>query len=167
MTATVLTKKRAELPTDNPHSPETRIELHDIPIAPRKPIRIGQRIHLFVLISCDGLFPSHSSYTPPHYTTHDSGIVGRVERIRSMDGGVTEFVVKNDNEGSRVTHAYVSIQHIQGVTVHLSPCARLARAARGREKVERRVPLESDAVVFRDTTTTHPEPVEEDPRRME
>ncbi|OJT03431.1 hypothetical protein TRAPUB_5850 [Trametes pubescens] len=155
--STILVKPRATIATQNPHSPKANISLFDVVIAPRIPIQVGQRVQLLALDPCDDLFPSRSLPTCSHYTTMETGVIGVVEGIRAMEEEVIEFVVKNNNSTSSTTHALLAVQRIQGKTVKISLWERVRHALLApHPPTLRKVLLETNTIVFLDTTTVQP-----------
>ncbi|OJT12695.1 hypothetical protein TRAPUB_10759 [Trametes pubescens] len=156
-TSTILVKLRATLSTHNPLSPLSNISLFDVAITPNKPIRVGQQVQLLALDPCDDLFPSKTLRSCVHYTTVETGVRGVVERVRTVEEETVEFVVRNDNGASPTSHALLAVQRIQGKTVNISAWERARRALlTPRPPTLRRVPIETNTVVFMDTTTVQP-----------
>lgn len=148
MSNIILARERLRISADDLHRPAATIILFDVPIIPHTPLCVGQDVKILALESCAGLFPTEGQYKPPYYTTKETGIEGRITRIRAVDATVTEFVVKNGDRFANATYAYVAIQHIQGHTVRLSVGRRILRAATRPATGERRIPLELDATIF-------------------
>lgn len=148
--------QRLCIPAENPLQPDATIAFFDIPVIPRVPLCVGQEVKILALVSCSGLFPTEGQQAPPYYTAKETGVEGKIVRVRAVDASVTEFVVKNDNTLAGVTHAYLAIQHIQGRTVNLSLGRRILRAITRPATAERQIPLELDATIFWDAVAARP-----------
>lgn len=149
-------RERSSVSAEDPRRPAATIAFFDVPVIPHTPLRMGQNVKILALVSCANLFPTDGQYRPTYYTTRETGVEGRVERVRAVDATITEFVVRNDNPRANVTYAYVAIQHIQGRTVSLSLGRRLLRAVTRPTTVERQIPLELDATIFWDNMGNQP-----------
>ncbi|OJT14556.1 hypothetical protein TRAPUB_8889 [Trametes pubescens] len=158
---TVLAKGRGEAPAEDPLRPSLTITFFDVPIVPRTPLHVGQLVHVLSLKPCDGLFPGEGE-KPQRYIAYDSGIMGRIVGIRSMEENITEFVVRNEAEWAREAYAYLAIKHIPGVTVKLGAWKALLRSTiRRPAKATRDIPIEADAIVYRDRPVSENDDVEE------
>ncbi|OJT07381.1 hypothetical protein TRAPUB_10321 [Trametes pubescens] len=159
-------RERSRVSAEDPRRPAATIAFFDVPVIPHIPLQMGQNVKILALVSCADLFPTDEQYKPKYYTTRETGVEGKVERVRAVDATITEFVVRNDNPRADVTYAYVAIQHIQGRTVSLSLGRRLLRAVTRPTTMERQIPLELDATIFWDnpanqlntTTSERPAP---------
>lgn len=147
---TILAKERGAAPAEDPFRPTRTITYFDVPIAPLVPLHVGQAVHILSLFPCNGLFPGEGE-SPPRYTAFDSGVRGRVIGVRAMDKNITEFVVRNEAEWAREAYAYLAIKHIQGTTVKLGAWRALLRSTIQKPgPATRDIPLETDAIVYRD-----------------
>ncbi|EIW60174.1 uncharacterized protein TRAVEDRAFT_45424 [Trametes versicolor FP-101664 SS1] len=153
MISTILARERGTIPSNILDQPDKRVVYYDVPIAPRVPLHVGQEVQIHSLIPCNSLFPEDDHPIPTRYTAHPTGISGTVVAMITADSSNTEFVIRNESPWSEITHAYLAIQHIQGVTVQLSAWQRLLRATISRPIPKiRDIPLENNAVVFRSDT---------------
>ncbi|KAI0361158.1 hypothetical protein OH77DRAFT_402102 [Trametes cingulata] len=158
MIATLYAKERGSAPADDPHKPSTIILHYDIPVVPHVPVQTGQKIRIVRLIPSPMPITSHNDPQPPFYTVQETGIVGTVITIRAMEKTVTEFVVRNENDQSPVSAAYIAVEHLPGTTVRLSLCESLIRLALSPFLPStRRIPIERNAVVLRNVTRLRPE----------
>ncbi len=149
-------RERSRVSAEDPRRPAASIAFFDVPVIPHVPLRMGQNVKILALVSCAELFPTDEQYKPQYYTTRETGVEGKVVRVRAVDATITEFVVKNNNPHADVTYAYVAVQHIQGQTVSLSIGRRILRAATRPATAERQIPLELDATIFWDNTANRP-----------
>ncbi|KAL1938743.1 hypothetical protein VTO73DRAFT_11346 [Trametes versicolor] len=53
------------------------------------------------------------------YTASLAGVEGEIVGVRAMELAVTELIVSNKNPRSTIEWAYLSVQHLEGVTVAL------------------------------------------------
>ncbi|KAI0360655.1 hypothetical protein OH77DRAFT_707267 [Trametes cingulata] len=158
MIITVYAKERGSAPADNPHHPSTIIAHYDAPIPPPIPLQTGQKIRILELVPSPPPPLPGGENAPPHYTVRDTGIVGTVEAVRSMEEAIIEFAVKNENDLSPATYAYISTPYIPGKTVRLQPWEMLRRALLLPPLLRtRHIPLETNAVVLRNVTRLRPE----------
>ncbi|KAI9056271.1 hypothetical protein FKP32DRAFT_1607850 [Trametes sanguinea] len=135
-----------------PLSPDEAIVAYfDIPIPPKTPIKIGDRVKLFSLTPCNYLLP-HEEDGRPRYTAKPTGIEGTVVAFVPREGNLVELVLRNENERSTVTHASMTIEHVNGVTTQLGLAARLLRWLLSfLITTTRIVPLEPNAIIYNDT----------------
>lgn len=152
MATSILARETASILSENPYHPDTLVKHFDVPIVPRIPLHIGQRVKILSLTACEG--PTDEELAPTRYRVQDSGVEGAVVRIKSTSTAVTEFIVQNENDSSPVIFACVAIQHIQGQTVWMGLWDRLLRVVVRPPPPERCIPLELDAIVIRNPQTT-------------
>ncbi|KAI0362311.1 hypothetical protein OH77DRAFT_42788 [Trametes cingulata] len=158
MIYTIYAKERGSAPADDPHRPSMIVVHYDLPTIPPVPLQTGLTIRILALRPSPSPPSLDGSRGPPHYTITETGVVGTVETIRTMEETVTEFAVKNDNDQSPAAHAYISIQHIPGVTVRLNLWEALCRRVFLPPLPHtRHIPLELDAVILRNVTRLRPE----------
>ncbi|OJT04483.1 hypothetical protein TRAPUB_4753 [Trametes pubescens] len=150
MTTSILAKATSCIPSENPYHPDTLVQHFDVPIVPRIPLHVGQRVKILALTPRAHTPPHEGRYAPPCYTARDSGVIGEVIRVRSTNSAITEFVVHNENDASPVIFACVAIQHIQGQTVRMSLWEKIARYCLRLPAPERCIPLELDATIVRE-----------------
>ncbi|EIW52962.1 uncharacterized protein TRAVEDRAFT_53386 [Trametes versicolor FP-101664 SS1] len=147
---TILAKERGAAPAEDSLCPTPTAKHFDVPIVPRVPLHVGQMVHILSLFPCNGLFPGKGE-KPPRYTAFDSGVWGKVVEIKSMDRNITEFVVRNEAKWAKEAYAYLAIKHIEGTTVSLGKWRTLLRSTIQRPApATRDIPLEMDAIVYRD-----------------
>lgn len=154
MTAAILAKERGGTPTGTPARPGTVITHYDAIITPRTPIGVDDRIHIYALIPARHSGAQGARNDTPAYTAYDTGIAGTILKIRVMEGSTVEFVVRNENEWSRTTYAYLAIQDIQDTTVRVDMWTRLWHAVTRSPLFSpipetRRIPLENNAIIYR------------------
>ncbi|OJT08503.1 hypothetical protein TRAPUB_686 [Trametes pubescens] len=158
METSILARETSCIPSENPYHPDTFVQHFDVPIVPRVPLHVGQRVKILTLTLHARAPTADDTYTPPRYTARDSGVVGEVTRVRSTSSAVTEFIVQNENDTSPIIFACLAIQHIQGQTVRMSLWEKIVRQIIRPPAPERCIPLELDAAVIReDETTRHRE----------
>ncbi|KAI0357476.1 hypothetical protein OH77DRAFT_1422337 [Trametes cingulata] len=158
MIITIYAKERGSAPADDPHQPSTIIVHYDVPIMPPTPLQTGLKIRILELIPSPTPPLPTGEHAPPHYTVQETGVVGTIEAIRSMEERITEFAVRNDNDQSPASYAYVAIQHIPGRTTALSLWESIQRRfLLSPLPKTRQIPLEVDAVVLRNITRLRPE----------
>lgn len=120
-TVTVYAKERGRIPADLPNCDRILdVALFDVTIPPPTPLRIGQEITIKALTNEDETSSLPSPRTPAQYDAVASDIAGRIVGIRSMEKTTTEFIIQNNVPHALAEHAYLSIHHIEGVTVRLS-----------------------------------------------
>lgn len=148
MSTTVLAKHKGNDPTEGQHHPIAAVvAYYDIPIPPRTPLRVGQRVNIHTLHDNSDLC-TEMPETPQYFAT-EAGVEGEITGIRAMEANITEFVVKNEVAFSDVTHAVLAVKHIEGVTVRLGVWKRILRATVLRPLPDTRsVPLELNAVII-------------------
>lgn len=116
-TVTIYAKVRGRAPANLPRGTRVlEVESLDVVIPPLSPLCIGQRVRIHTLERRR----NHDGSLAAGYTASPAEIEGRITGIRAMELAVTEFIVKNEDYRSTTDHAYLSIQHIHGVTVRLS-----------------------------------------------
>lgn len=116
-TLTLYTKERGRAPSDLPR--RTRIldvVSLDVVIPPLAPLCIGQRVRIHTLKRRR----NRNGSLAAGYEAEPAGVEGTIIGVRMMELAVTEFIVRNEDYRSATEHAYLAIQHISGVTVHLS-----------------------------------------------
>lgn len=101
----------------------------DVVVRPTVPLKMGSYVAIYTLAR-DAL--PHPLLIPTTaatggYVARPAGIEGPIISIRTTELAVTELVVRNDVRYSLVEHAYLSVKHEQGVTVHLDLWRRLGR----------------------------------------
>ncbi|KAL7277487.1 hypothetical protein ACG7TL_008408 [Trametes sanguinea] len=148
---TILARVRGQAKALLPHiAEESTVALLDSPIAPKKPIRVGDRVRIFSLIPCEHLFPDMEDERP-RYIARNSGIEGTVTGVRPAEKNIVELVVRNENERSTITHACVTIAQVHGVTTQLSLILRIFLwLATLFTSAIRDIPLQPDAIVYND-----------------
>lgn len=154
MTAAILAKERGGTPTGTPARPGTVITHYDAVVTPRAPIGVGDRVHIYALIPTRHSSTQAPRSNTPAYTAYDTGIAGTILKIRVMEGSTIEFIVRNENEWSRTTYAYLAIQDIQNTTVRVDVWTRLWHAINHFPLLSpitetRRIPLENNATIYR------------------
>lgn len=147
MSTTVLAKHKGNDPTEGQyHHTAAVVAYYDVPIPPRVPLHIGQRVNIHTLHDNSDLYPEDA--TTPQYFATEAGVEGEITGIRAMEENITEFVVRNEVALSDVVHAVLAVKHIEGVTVRLGTWKRLLRATVLRPlQGTRSIPLELNAVV--------------------
>ncbi|KAL1945934.1 hypothetical protein VTO73DRAFT_1936 [Trametes versicolor] len=148
---TVHAIERGRAPSNLPRSIRILETAHfDVVITPTVPLHIGQHIQINSLDEAPNPAGRRGgTRSQPWYTSTPADIAGRIVGIRTMELAVTEFIVFNEENCSLVEHAYLSIQHIQGVTVMLDPWRRMARTILLPFLPHtRHVPIEKNAVVI-------------------
>ncbi len=150
MTATILAKETGATPSRRPYEPTTAMVVYyDVPIRPRVPLHVGQKIHIHSLTPANGEETQEQEQGgPPHYWAEETGIEGSISGIRAVEEETVELVVENENVASAAVRAVLTVQYIEGVTVRLGWWARMERAVRPWPlPATRSVPLEVDATV--------------------
>ncbi|EIW58332.1 uncharacterized protein TRAVEDRAFT_20369 [Trametes versicolor FP-101664 SS1] len=150
METTVYARETSCIPSENPYHPDTFVQHFDVPLVPRVPLHVGQRVKIVTLTLHARDLPANGGYTPPCYSAQDSGVVGEVTRVRSTNSAVTEFIVQNENDTSPIIFACLAIQHIQGQTVRMGLWESIIRQIVRPPAPERCIPLELDATVVRE-----------------
>ncbi|KAI0350000.1 hypothetical protein OH77DRAFT_1150691 [Trametes cingulata] len=147
-------KLRGSAPSVDEEGREARVAYLDVPIIPRNPLHVGQRVRIFSLKSCDELFPSEEETTTQYYTAEDMGIWGTITRIRAEEEELVEFVLKNNNIPSATTYAHLTVPRREGLTVTIPAWRRWMGAVLAKPaKATRTITIEDDATIFKDTTT--------------
>lgn len=163
MTTTVLAKERGTTQTEGRHNPATAmVAFYDVLFRPRIPLHVGQHISIHTLSSCYNNTHNQGDQANPRYVAEESGIVGMITEVRTMEATVTEFVMVNENVELDVAKVVLAIQHVEGETVRLPVWKKLLRATILRPLPETRwIPLEMDATVARmgDRGNTHMAPL--------
>ncbi|OJT13717.1 hypothetical protein TRAPUB_9717 [Trametes pubescens] len=114
---TVYAKERGRAPSDMPRRTRIRdVVSLDIVIPPVVPLQIGQRVCVQVLRRRR----SRNGSLAAGYECEPIGVEGTIVGVRTMELAVTELIVRNEDYRSATEHAYLSIQHIHGVTIRLS-----------------------------------------------
>lgn len=109
-------RETGSVPSRLPRSPRPfETIFFDVPILPPVPLRVGLRVNVHSLTrngrpAARGLARYHAEST---------GIEGPIIGVRAMELAITEFVVQNENLDSTTNYAYLTVQHIHGVTVRL------------------------------------------------
>ncbi|KAI9069303.1 hypothetical protein FKP32DRAFT_1671482 [Trametes sanguinea] len=162
-TPTLLTKERAVYPAALPHSRNSSIVMaYDLTVIPRVPLKVGNRARILVLESCDDFFPLATDGRP-RYEAKDAGVEGTIVAMKPIGNNLVEFVMRNEEEGSSVSHAYIVTEHAQNLTTELTLCERiLVKLATYLTPPTRNVPMELDAIVF---NVSHPRPGRRTSRR--
>ncbi len=152
MATSILAKETASIPSENPYHPETLVKHFDVPVVPRIPLHIGQRVRVMALTpAANNPNPNAADeYSPMRYIARYAGVTGEVVRVRATSTAVTEFVVQNEDDASPVVFACIAIQHIQGQTVRLSLWERIWRVVVRPAAPERCIPLELDITIERE-----------------
>ncbi|OJT01593.1 hypothetical protein TRAPUB_7935 [Trametes pubescens] len=121
---TIFTKERGRAPSSLPrNSCISEIAFLDVTIPPPLPLHVGQHIRAHVLTKRH----ARDGSLVPGYISEPAGVEGVIVGIRTMELAITEFIVKNDDYKSTIEYAYLTIQHIQGVTVNLDIWRRALR----------------------------------------
>ncbi|KAI0360391.1 hypothetical protein OH77DRAFT_1418310 [Trametes cingulata] len=158
MISTIYAKERGAAPADDPHTLSTIAIYYDVAIPPPTPLHTGQKVRIISLIPCPTPPRQDGTDHPPHYTVREAGVIGTITAVRTMEETITEFAVRNENDQSAATYAYLAIQHIQGQTVQLSLWeAFLRRFVLQPLPQTRNIPLEADAVILRNIARLRPE----------
>lgn len=122
----------------------------DVVIAPPSPLHIGQLVQINSLD--EATIPEEGrggARNQPWYTSTPADIRGRIVGIRAMELAVTEFIVRNEINQSMVEYAYLTVQHIHGVTVAMGTWHWIARTALlPLLPHTRHVPIERNAVIL-------------------
>ncbi|KAI0360311.1 hypothetical protein OH77DRAFT_671078 [Trametes cingulata] len=151
---TIYAKRRGSAPSVGESGEEARVLYLDVTIVPSEPLHVGQRIKILSLTSCDELFPSEEETEVRYYTAKDIGVWGTVVRLRVEEEKVAEFVLKNDNIQSDVTHAYLAVPRREGLTIWTPLWRRIWGAVLGGPSgATRTIPIEGDATVFENGNT--------------
>ncbi|KAL7285442.1 hypothetical protein ACG7TL_000539 [Trametes sanguinea] len=148
---TILARVRGQASALLQHTPQDSIiAFLDAPIAPKRPLCIGDHVRILSITPCNHLFPAESD-DRPRYIARSLGIVGTVVGAKPAGGNLIEFTIRNENERSTVTHAIVTIKHEQGITTQLGLLARLMLwIAAALLVTTRTIPLQRNAVIFND-----------------
>ncbi|EIW57567.1 uncharacterized protein TRAVEDRAFT_21144 [Trametes versicolor FP-101664 SS1] len=152
-TITIHAIERGRAPSSLPRSArELEIAHFDVIIPPTIPLRVGQSVRVNSLTEArEAGNVEREAYTPAWYESTATGIEGRVIGIRTMELAITEFIIRNNDRLSLVEHAYLSIQHVQGITVHLGLWQNIGRTLLLPFLPHtRHIPIERDAIVQQD-----------------
>ncbi|KAI0360563.1 hypothetical protein OH77DRAFT_1445474 [Trametes cingulata] len=153
---TIFAKEMGSAPSAGRNGQETRVIYLDVPIIPREPIHVGQRVRILALIPCDEFFPSEEETSATYYTAEDMGVWGTLVRVRAEEEETVEFVLENDNIRSTTTHAHLTVPRKEGLMIRTPLWRRWLGALTARPaKATRTVLIEDDATVFEDTTTLY------------
>ncbi|KAI0677138.1 hypothetical protein C8Q78DRAFT_1073872 [Trametes maxima] len=154
---TVFAKETGSTLASGQHRYHARVAYYEIPIIPSIPLHIGQTICIKTITHCDPhpLLPAKPPLT--QYVATDTGIQGRIIKVSAMRNTTTEFMVRNDLPGPSIAYAFITIHHIQGVTVRLSLWRRLMRSLHVKSRhAANNTHLEPSAIIYEDVTTSHP-----------
>lgn len=126
------------------------IAYYDIVVPPAAPLSIGQRVKVNTLtVIEDPVGDATEIGSQRWYRSSPADVEGEIIGIRTVELAVTEFILRNEVNQSLVEHAYLAIQHIEGVTVRLGLWRRIVRTlALPVLAHTRHVPLERRAVVI-------------------
>ncbi|EIW62454.1 uncharacterized protein TRAVEDRAFT_42817 [Trametes versicolor FP-101664 SS1] len=133
--------RRARLP---------QIAFFDVVIQPPNPLHVGQHVRVHDLTETEDLTGGRADGRgQTWYTSKPADVEGKIIGIRVMELAVTEFILLNEVKQSLVEHAYLTVQHVQGVTVALSLWHRITRTLSLPILAHtQHVPIEHDAVVI-------------------
>ncbi|KAL1945537.1 hypothetical protein VTO73DRAFT_2388 [Trametes versicolor] len=124
----ILSKERGRVPISQLHGGHlTENVQFDVTAIPRTPLHIGIAVHIIALTELPNPFADEYNEEAPCYHAQPTEIEGRIVAIRVMEREITEFVVKNENTRSTTKYAYLTVEHDQGVTVHLNMWRRALR----------------------------------------
>ncbi|KAL1944956.1 hypothetical protein VTO73DRAFT_2576 [Trametes versicolor] len=124
----ILSKERGRVPISQPRGGRYTENVHfDVTAVPRTPLRIGLRVHIIALTELPNPFTDEYNTDAPCYHAEPTEIEGRIIAIRAMEKEITEFVIKNEHDRSTTKYAYLTVEHDQGVTVHLNTWRRAMR----------------------------------------
>lgn len=123
--------ERGRAPSNLPRSTRILETAHfDVVVAPTIPIHVGQRVQIHSLTPKSTPASLESGRRAQNwYTSTPTDIAGRVVGVRTMELAVTEFIVLNEEHQSLVEYAYLTVQHVEGVTVAMEAWRRLVRTA--------------------------------------
>ncbi|KAH9891233.1 hypothetical protein C8Q73DRAFT_667175 [Cubamyces lactineus] len=125
------------------------VTYHDIIIAPKSPLRLGQTVQVYNL----ELHPDHPTLRcqePKQYMASRTDIKGEIVGIRAVEKDLVELIVKNALMRSATMYAYLTIPYQEGTTITLGKWMWAAVwLARRLLRETRRVPLEKGAIVLR------------------
>ena len=126
---TVLTKPRGKTQTLALYEQEpTEIVYLDVPIIPTSPITLGSSVQIYALeLNPRRSFSAHESCDDAKYMARPMNIHGTIMGVRTMDPEVTELVLRNNDEQGKIKYAYISLPHVEGVTIRLPMWMRLLR----------------------------------------
>ncbi|KAI0646195.1 hypothetical protein C8Q79DRAFT_926221 [Trametes meyenii] len=92
------------------------VKFFDVVVPPTLPMTVGQWVRVNKIVE-------NQEYSPlvanNHCRTKWSGVEGPIIGVRTIERSLVEFVVKNETPRSLVSHAYVAIPWIEGVTTRL------------------------------------------------
>lgn len=142
--------ERGRAPSNLPRSIRILETAHfDVVVTPTIPIYVGQEVQIRSLtLKNPATSPERGGEARKWYVSRPADITGRVVGIRTMELAVTEFIVLNEESQSLVEYAYLTVQHIEGVTVAMEAWRRLVRTALlPLLPHTRHVPIERNAVI--------------------
>lgn len=124
--------ERGRAPADLPRSGDILdVASFDLVTPPPVPLQLGQRIHIYTLAVRRGTRRNVPNLPqPPRYASDDAGVTGRIAAIRLMELATTEFLIVNETLHSLIEHAYLTVPHIEGLTVRLDLGRWIARTLR-------------------------------------
>lgn len=125
--------------------PAAEIAILDVVTPPTTPLSVGLKIAVHTVTR----WRNGDGTISEQYAAEPAGIVGRIVGIRTVELAVTEFVVSNDDLSSPIEQAYLSVQHIHGVTVDLGAWRTILRTlALPILNHTRHVPLDHGAIII-------------------
>ncbi|KAI0659795.1 hypothetical protein C8Q70DRAFT_981338 [Cubamyces menziesii] len=129
----VLAKLRGRAPVSRANSSRiTDVMFLDLPILPTAPIRLGSRVYVCILTPSEeaqngALDDEDEGNHAPRYLAESTNIAGRVTGIRAMEATLTELAIRNEVGESKTEYAYLTIPHLEGITVSLPLWMRILR----------------------------------------
>lgn len=121
----------------------------DMVILPPTPLHVGMRVEVNTLMRTENPGGGGGDWAAQKwYKSRPADIVGEIVGIRTMELAITEFVILNEVPQSLTKHAYLTVQHAEGITVTMDIWRRIARIALLPFLTHtRHVPIERGAVI--------------------
>lgn len=99
-----------ELPSEVVHG-------YEVPLRPREPLHLSQRVKLWALSKTTYHTPNAVS---PRYDVYDPHVVGTIVEVHSVGTHIVEFVLRNRCSRSPVRWVYLATRFVPGKPVILS-----------------------------------------------
>ncbi|KAI0645433.1 hypothetical protein C8Q79DRAFT_872946, partial [Trametes meyenii] len=115
-TNVIYTRYRGGAPA-SPPGEYRRVDVGFYDVAlPSLPMEVGQWVEIVKIKEGQEYSPLEAEN---HYRTQKTGIEGPIIGVKAVESDLVEFVVRNETPGAIVSHAYLTVPKIDGVTMHL------------------------------------------------
>ncbi|KAI0650252.1 hypothetical protein C8Q79DRAFT_886907, partial [Trametes meyenii] len=112
----IYTRHRGGAPASTPGEYRmVDVSFYDVAL-PSLPMEVGQWVKIVKI-------KEGQEYSPlvaeNHYRTQETGIEGSIIGVKAVERDLVEFVVRNETPRSIISHAYLAVPRMEGVTVRL------------------------------------------------